>query len=335
MNAWSPTSPCDSGCLPRREPARGTARVRRVARLTVRSTALAAVLAAGLAAAVVVPLLGPAATGRVQRCWAGVVLRACGVRVRRTGPGAPRGALVVANHVSWIDVLALQTVAPVRMLAKAEVRRWPVLGLMAARAGTVFLDRERLRALPGAVAGLAEALRAGTPIGLFAEGTTRCGRDLGPFRPAAFQAARDAGAPVVPVALGYRPRDAPRPGTADATAATDATDATAAGDAAATAAFVGDDTLASSLLRVLTARGLLVDVTSCPVLDPAAVPPGPARATARRVLAQRCAAAVAAALPPAGAHPASERPATRPATRPAVGRVAATAVPVPNLDHAA
>ncbi|GLZ46211.1 hypothetical protein Acsp06_23960 [Actinomycetospora sp. NBRC 106375] len=296
MTAWSPTSPCDPGCLPLPVSRRGAARAVAAVRLTVRAAALVAVLGAGLAVAVVVPVLGSAATGRVQGVWTAAVLRAAGVRVRRSGPAAPPGALVVANHVSWIDVLALHAVAPVRMLAKTEVRRWPVLGVMAARAGTVFLDRDRLRALPGAVAGLADALRAGVPIGLFAEGTTRCGRDLGPFRPAAFQAAYDAGAPIVPVALRYRGRDGVLPG----------------GGPDTTAAFVGDDTLASSLLRVLTAPGLVVEVTTCAVLDTSAVPAGPARATARRVLARRCAAAVAAALPPAVDHPAAARPVVAP-----------------------
>lgn len=322
MNAWSPTSPCGAGCLPAAGVATARDRAVRAVRMTVRGTALAVVLLAGLVAALVVPLLGPSAAGWVQRLWAAAVLSTCGVRVRHTGPLAPPGALVVANHVSWLDVFALHAVAPVRMLAKAEVRRWPVVGLMAARAGTVFIDRDRLRDLPGAVTGLAGALRAGTPIGVFPEGTTRCGRDLGAFRPAAFQAARDAGAPVVPVALRYRRRG----------------DHPAAAPHDATAAFVGDATLASSLRRVLTARGVDVDVTACAVVDPRTVPAGRARACARRALARDSAAAIAAALPPhlaghAAAHPAApdaehaqgaEHPARR---RPARQQ--------PALDHAA
>jgi 1-acyl-sn-glycerol-3-phosphate acyltransferase len=232
------------------------------------------------------------------------------VRVRRAGPAVPCGALVVANHVSWLDALALGAVAPVRMLAKREVRQWPLLGVMAACVGTVFLDRDRLRALPEAVARLADALRAGTPVGVFAEGTTRCGRDLGPFRPAAFQAAHDVGAPVVPVAVRYRRHD-------EAGAPLDAT-----------AAFVGDDTLADSLRRVLAVRGLVVDVVAGPAIDPRTVPAGPARADARRALARACAAAIHAALPPdPGGHPAAARPA-RPA-RPTAPR------PVRDLDHVA
>ena len=300
---YAPTSPCDPGCLPVPEALRGGHRARRLARLTVRSVALVAVLLAGLAVAVVLPLLGPAALGRVQTLWTGAVLLACGVRVRRSGPAAPPGALVVANHVSWLDVMALHAVAPVRMLAKREVRRWPLLGVLAASAGTVFLDRDRLRTLPDAVAGLAAALRAGATIGVFAEGTTRCGRDLGPFRPAAFQAAHDAGAPVVPVAVRYRRRGE--------------------GPVDATAAFVGDDTLASSLLRVLAARDLVVDVDVRPAIDPRAVPSGPARADARRTLARASAAAIAAALPAdRGGHPAA-------------ARRGAETLRLPELEHAA
>ncbi|WP_328302638.1 lysophospholipid acyltransferase family protein [Actinomycetospora sp. NBC_00405] len=304
---YAPTSPCDPGCLPVPEALRGGHRARRLARLTVRSLALVVVLLAGLAVAVVLPLLGPAARGRVQTRWTGAVLAACGVRVRRRGPAAPPGALVVANHVSWLDVMALYAVAPVRMLAKREVRRWPLLGVMAASAGTVFLDRDRLRTLPDAVAGLAAALRAGATIGVFVEGTTRCGRDLGPFRPAAFQAAHDAGAPVVPVAVRYRRRGE--------------------GPVDATAAFVGDDTLASSLLRVLAARDLVVDVDVRTALDTRAVPTGPARADARRALARASAAAIAAALPAdVGGHPAAvRRAATTPPTSPVL----------PELEHAA
>ena len=303
VHPYAPTSPCDPGCLPVPEALRGGHRARRLARLTVRSVALVAVLLAGLAVALVLPLLGPAALGRVQILWTGAVLAACGVRVRRRGPVAPPGALVVANHVSWLDVMALHAVAPVRMLAKREVRRWPLLGVLAASAGTVFLDRDRLRTLPDAVAGLAAALRAGTTVGVFAEGTTRCGRDLGSFRPAAFQAAHDAGAPVVPVAVRYRRRGE--------------------GPVDATAAFVGDDTLASSLLRVLAARDLVVDVDVRPALDPRAVPTGPARTDARRTLARASAAAIAAALPAdLGGHPAA-------------ARRAADTLRLPELEHAA
>ncbi len=170
---------------------------------------------------------GAVALQRVSR-W---ILRALGIRV--VVDGAPRSgpSLVVGNHISWIDVLVLQACAPMRPVAKAEVGRWPVIGKAAIRSGTLFLRRERLRELPDAVAAMTAALRSGSRVQVFPEGTTRCGGAVNPFRRAAFQAAIDAGVVVSPVAVRYsgaerRPSSAP--------------------------AFVGDETLADSLRRVVS-----------------------------------------------------------------------------------
>ncbi len=125
------------------------------------------------------------------------------------------------------------------MLAKYEIRQWPVAGAVAAGSGAIFIDRDRLRALPGTVEQLAEALRGGGAVAAFPEGSTWCGRAQGPYRRAVFQAALDAGAPVQPVRIRYR--------LADGTAST-------------APAFVGDDTLAGSLWRVVSSRGLVAEV---------------------------------------------------------------------------
>lgn len=278
VGPYAPTSPCTPACLPE-PPAAGALDVAwRRLRIVRRLAAIAVVLLAGLLLAAAAPLLGADRAGRVQRGWALALLTVAGVRVRRRGVGTPDGALVVANHVSWLDALALASVAPLRMLAKREVRDWPLIGTMAALTGTVFLERERLRALPDAVAAVAAALRTGATVGVFAEGTTRCGRTRGVFRPAAFQAALDAGAPVVPVALAYRD---------------------AAGAPLPAAAFVGDDTLLSSLARVAGAPRVVVDVDVRPALVPGAVAAA-GRSWPRRDLARRCAAAVEASLVPTG-----------------------------------
>lgn len=284
MSPWSPASSCTADCLPVSLPDDGWVRLRRLVRTGVRLAALVVVLLLGSLVASVFPLLGPRWVARLQALWCGALLAAAGVRVVVTGPRPEPGSLLVANHVSWLDVLALNRVVPMRMLAKVEVRSWPLIGAMAARTGTVFLERERLRALPGAVAVVADALRAGGCVGVFAEGTTRCGRDLGTFRPAAFQAALDADAPVVPVALSY-------------------TDTDGAPDAAA--AFVGDDDLLSSLVRVAGARRTVLSVRVLPSwTGPVGVGRGErsdersmSSEPARRGCARRTAAAIAAALP--------------------------------------
>jgi 1-acyl-sn-glycerol-3-phosphate acyltransferase len=311
-SGWFPASPCTPACLPERVPDDGWVRFRRLARTVARMTGLLVVLLAGVPLAALAPLLGPRAVGRMQAFWCARLLAAAGVTVVVTGPRPAAGSLVVANHVSWLDVLALNRVTPVRMLAKVEVRSWPLIGAMAARVGTVFLERDRLRALPAAVAAVAGALRAGGCVGVFAEGTTRCGRDLGRFRPAAFQAALDADAPVVPVALSY---------------------ADAGGTVDATAAFVGDDDLLSSLLRVAAAPRTVLTVRVLPAWTGVVGHehrPGD-REPARRGSARAAAAAITAALPAPGTDPrpvpavhGPVRPAVRPAgvTRDEVTRAA-------------
>ncbi|WP_165869583.1 lysophospholipid acyltransferase family protein, partial [Streptomyces barkulensis] len=237
-----------------------------------RWAALAAVLPAGVALSPVVRRLAPARRTRLLRWWCGAIAAALGVRVRVTGRAVAGPALVVANHVSWLDVPLLAAVAPGRMVAKREVGRYPLLGRAAARGGTLFIDRERLRSLPGTVAEVASALRAGSTVVAFPEGSTRCGRGRGPFRGALFQAALDAGVPVQPVAIRYRAH-----GTAQGAGATDTAEAVDT-----RAAFVGDDTLAASLYRVAAARGLVAEVTVLPPLPHGAHPDRRALAAAAR-----------------------------------------------------
>jgi 1-acyl-sn-glycerol-3-phosphate acyltransferase len=198
-----------------------------------------------------------------------VVLRAAGIRLEVTGGDrfGDSGVLVVANHLSWIDVLALGAVQPVRMIAKREVRDWPVVGPVAERAGALFVDRAGLHGLPDVVAATRDALRGGAAVGVFPEGTTWCGSASGPFRRAVFQAALDAGVDVRPVAIDLHRPDG-RPTTAGA--------------------FVGDLTLLDALRRVLALDGLVCEVALRPVLP---VRPG----EDRRALARRAEAAVTAA----------------------------------------
>ena len=125
-SGWFPASPCTPACLPERAPDDGWVRFRRLARTVARMTGLLVVLLAGVPLAALAPLLGPRAVGRMQAFWCARLLAAAGVTVVVTGPRPAAGSLVVANHVSWLDVLALNRVTPVRMLAKVEVRSWPL-----------------------------------------------------------------------------------------------------------------------------------------------------------------------------------------------------------------
>ncbi|HYZ08652.1 MAG TPA: lysophospholipid acyltransferase family protein [Pseudonocardiaceae bacterium] len=245
------------------------------------------------------PLQCPSVREQSLCCWFRALLAALQVRTEVRGDTrfAPFGVpvLVVSNHVSWLDVLALGAVQPLRMVGKSEVRDWALVGLLARWAGTLFIDRERLSALPGTVAELTGALRAGSAVAAFPEGTTYCGGRGGNFRPAVFQAALDAGVVVRPVALRYRLEHPGRPTTV--------------------ASFVGGTTLWQSVSVVAGVRRLVVEVRLLPTLD---------GHTDRRALAAAASAAV---------HAVTEPPRRKPPILPAIiipGRRMVGAAPCPS-----
>ncbi|MEU3788419.1 lysophospholipid acyltransferase family protein [Streptomyces fructofermentans] len=251
-------------CTPRTcvEPARSPAAVPRA---LLRLVALLFLVAAGVALTPAAARLPAGRRDRLTRAWCRAVVRSAGVRVRITGTAPPTGGLLlVANHVSWLDIPLLAAVRPGRMLAKAEIRGWPVAGALTARGGALFIERDRLRTLPGTVGRIADTLRGGAAVVAFPEGSTWCGRARGRFRGAVFQAALDAGAPVQPVLLRYR-----QDGGAETTVT----------------AFVGSDPLLASVWRVVTARNLVAEVVVRPVLAPGTAPD-------RRSLARAAEAAV-------------------------------------------
>ncbi|WP_327673429.1 lysophospholipid acyltransferase family protein [Kitasatospora sp. NBC_00458] len=270
MSVWLPTASCTpETCLT--DPAPTVALPLRVLRLA----ACLLVLATGLTLTRPVSVLPGRVRDRLARFWARTLLGSLGVTVRVVpAPGdrqVPRhsGVLLVANHVSWLDIPLIAAVRPGRSLAKTEVRHWPVLGRMVTWGGTVFLDRDRLRALPGTVAEVAAVLRDGHPMVVFPEGSTWCGRESGRFRPAFFEAAVRAGAPVQPMTIRYRLTD---------------------GRATSAPAFVGEDGLVTSLARVVAVRGLVAELTFRPPIPAPA--PHAARWGARRELARAAQAAV-------------------------------------------
>ncbi|MHB1606057.1 MAG: lysophospholipid acyltransferase family protein [Leptospirales bacterium] len=111
--------------------------------------------------------------------------------------------LIVSNHVSWLDPVAICSIRPASFVSKAEISRIPVLGHLARRGGTVFLDRGSFRSL-GTVSRKMEALIGeGKSVALFPEGKTTLGSDVLPFAPALFETACRARIPVLPVAIRY------------------------------------------------------------------------------------------------------------------------------------
>ncbi|MQA08337.1 MAG: 1-acyl-sn-glycerol-3-phosphate acyltransferase [Pseudonocardiaceae bacterium] len=274
MNGWTPRSPCSPRC------ARPAAKPVSLARTAGRCLATAVTLACSSVVVLLLPVL-PVARDRVVSTLARALLRAAGVRLRTASGLSARdsgpGTLIVANHISWLDILAVLATEPATFLAKREVRGWPLLGPITAVLGTQYVARDRLRELPHATRQVAATLRAGRSVVVFPEGTTWCRPPGGTFRRAPFQAAIDAGAPVRPVSIRYTQ------GTAASTVT----------------AFVGDDALLPSVLRVARAGSVTAWLHPHPMLT--------ADGRDRRELAAAAQATVSGQ--PAGAHAGGGHPA--------------------------
>ena len=150
--------------------------------------------------------------GREQRQaiigrWSQQLLGICGMRLTVLPHDAAQtcigGRMLVANHISWLDIFAINAVVPMRFVAKEDIRAWPLIGWLVARADTVFIRRS-CRASALAVADtVAQVLREGDRVAVFPEGTTTDGTGIKPFKSSLFQAAVNAQATVQPLALRY------------------------------------------------------------------------------------------------------------------------------------
>jgi 1-acyl-sn-glycerol-3-phosphate acyltransferase len=204
------------------------------------------------------PALDAAGRQARIRWWSEKLLRMVGLELVVSGTPRPGATLLVANHVSWLDIAAIHAVVPqARFVSKAEVLAWPLLGWLIREAGTMFIERERKRDALRVLHQVADALRAGDTIAVFPEGTTGGGATLLPFHGNLLQSAIATGTPVQCVALRY---------------------ADPAHRFSPAAQFVGETTLLQSVWRVLGARGLRVHVDL--------LPPQGARHADRRALAE-------------------------------------------------
>ncbi len=207
---------------------------------------------------------------RATHLWARLFLRVLGVRVRYTGPLPPPGVMVVANHVSYLDIPVLASCFPTLFLSKAEIAGWPVIGFFARAAGTLFIDRQQSRDTGRVFGELSVWLRAGERITWFPESTTSPGAAVAPFKPSLFQAAIRAGVPCHPATL--------RPSLPDGGA-----------DVSEVVCWHGPTPLGSHALRLLALRRIDYQVTFGEPIAPAGD---------RKQLARRLHEAVAAAFVP-------------------------------------
>ena len=217
--------------------------------------------------AVAFPFVQPARRMRIVGRWSAQLLTVLGIALQRSGTPRSGPVLFVANHVSWLDILAINAVHPARFVSKADVRHWPVMGWMVACGGTLFIERERKRDALRVVHQVAAALKAGETVAVFPEGTTSDGHALLPFHANLLQAAIATEVAVQPIALRYSDRRHAVSGAV---------------------AYVGDTNLAQSVWWVVCADGLQVQVQML-------LPEG-TRHLDRRALAERLQAQIGSAL---------------------------------------
>jgi 1-acyl-sn-glycerol-3-phosphate acyltransferase len=219
-------------------------------KLAWRLTRLILHLLAGLATcALVFPWAGHMLRERLTRRWSRRLLGLCRVKVEQ-GAGAPalEHALIVANHVSWLDIFVINSMHPCRFVAKAEIRGWPVLGWLAGRAGTVFIARGNRRDLRHVFKGLVEALRQGQRVAFFPEGTTSRQGVVLPFHANLLEAAIDAPVAVQPYAIEY---------------------VDAAGSHHTSVDYVGETTFVRSFFAILSGAPLRARLTCLAPIDAA------------------------------------------------------------------
>jgi len=179
---------------------------------------------------------------RLRQRWSARLLGVLGIELRTRGEAVQPGSLLVANHISWVDIFVINALAPTAFISKAEVRQWPLIGWLAARNETVFLRRGSRGHARQVNAEIAALLDAGRNVAVFPEGTTTDGSKVLGFHAALLQPALSAGHPVQPVALSYRSPD---------------------GRFSRAPAYDGDISLGACLAAIVAQRGLLALVQPC------------------------------------------------------------------------
>jgi 1-acyl-sn-glycerol-3-phosphate acyltransferase len=174
----------------------------------------------------------PAREARVQS-WSLEMLALLGIRLELRGTPPRSGPiLLVANHISWLDILVMHAACYCRFVSKADVKTWPLVGTLATGAGTIYIERESRRDALRVVHHMAQSLKSGEVVAVFPEGTTSDGVSLLPFHANLIQAAVAAGAPIQPVALSFVD--------------------SATREVSLTPCYIGDDSLVASVWKTLS-----------------------------------------------------------------------------------
>ena len=171
------------------------------------------------------------------RQWSAQLVAILGLELRIIGTPIQSG-LFVANHISWLDNVAIHAAHFCRFVAKSDIKSWPIIGYLTDQSGMLFVERTSRKDSHRVVQIVAEQLRKGDCVAVFPEGTTGEGRELLPFHANMIQSAIDADSNVQPIAIQFTN--------------------TASGEQSFAPCFVGEDTLFQSVWRTLNAKSITV-----------------------------------------------------------------------------
>lgn len=202
-----------------------------------------------LTSAFVFPLTDADGRNRRIKAWSAKLLEICGVRVEVKNADsypADQHALIVANHISWLDIFVINSLHPCRFVAKSDIRNWPLLGWLCEKSGTIFIARGRQRDVRKTYENLVVSLERGERIAFFPEGTTAAQGEVLNFHPNLFEAAIEAKVPVQAYALRYLDEK---------------------GQFHKAVEFIGDMSFAASMISILRNRRIFVQLIRLPAIE--------------------------------------------------------------------
>lgn len=181
---------------------------------------------------------------RLIQWWNKRVLTILNIQVMQYGhPSPPYQStsrhMMIANHISWLDIFAINSIFPLRFIAKSDIKSWPVFGYLASKANVLFIEREKKHEARHMISTATNSLKAGDNLCLFPEGTTTDGTEIKPFKSSLIEAAIQAKATLWPAAIRY-----PHPD----------------GSINTTMAYAGDTTLIQSIAQILSLKQAVVEV---------------------------------------------------------------------------
>jgi len=177
----------------------------------------------------------------IKVVWTKGVAIILGLNIKRFGKASGEPRLIVSNHISWLDIVAISAYQPCVFIAKSSVINWPVIGFLASISGTLFLDRQNRKDLNNVMQKGKAAIDDGISLVFFPEATTTDGKQIKSFHPSIYQTAIDVHCATQAIAISYPEKK----------------------NLASPAPYIDDDTFVSHLYRILKAPGVDVNLHYC------------------------------------------------------------------------